>query len=138
MKIIYHHSERIFERIAAVTTTILGNSITFMFALALVIYWFTSKRFYTQDLHECIRDIMHGFIFITLFIIQKSFNRFSAILHLKVNELVVSHETASNAVIHIEDKTEKEITALSKETIELAGLEKEEGIEKIKLILPGE
>ena len=54
------------------------------------------------------------------FIIQKSFNRFSASLHLKVNELVASHEPASNSVINAEEKTEHEITQLSKEYTELA------------------
>lgn len=55
-----------------------------------------------------------------MFLIQKSFNRFSASLHLKVNELVATHETASNAVINAEEKTEHEINALSKEYLELA------------------
>ena len=55
-----------------------------------------------------------------MFIIQKSFNRFSVSLHLKVNELVASHEPASNSVINAEEKTEYEIAKLSKEYVELA------------------
>ena len=66
-----------------------------------------------------IGDLILGVTFLSLFIIQKSFNRFSASLHLKVNELVASHEPASNAVINIEQKTEAEITELSKEYAEL-------------------
>jgi len=42
-------------------------------------------------------------------------------LHLKINELVSSHEPASNAVMNAEIKTEREITELSKEYSELAG-----------------
>jgi len=53
--------------------------------------------------------------FLSLFIIQKSFNRFSASLHLKVNELVASHEPASNSVLNAEEKTEQEISQLTKE-----------------------
>jgi low affinity Fe/Cu permease len=60
-----------------------------------------------------------------LFIIQKSFNHFSAALHLKVNELVASHDAASNAVITVEAKTEHEITQLTKEYAELAEQPKE-------------
>jgi len=56
---------------------------------------------------------------LSLFIIQKSFNRFSKSLRLKVNELVASHEPANNAVIHAEEKTEHEINKLSKEYLEL-------------------
>lgn len=120
MKNIYRNIETYFERLTAIVTTILGNSITFILALVLVIFWLGNKEFYNQERQECIRDIMHAVIFLTLFIIQKSFNRFSASIHLKLNELVVSHETANNAVITIEEKTEHEMTALSKEYAELS------------------
>ena len=62
---------------------------------------------------------------------KKTFNRFSASLHLKVNELVASHEPASNLVINLEEKTEKEITDLSKEYAEQANQAKEEGEKKL-------
>ncbi len=114
-----------FEKITSIATTILGNSITFAIALCTVIFWLTSKHFFAQSFHECIRDAIHGFIFLSLFIIQKSFNRFVASLHLKVNELVASHESASNAVINVETKTEHEITELSKEYIQLVEQVKE-------------
>lgn len=65
-------------------------------------------------------DMILGVTFLSLFIIQKSFNRFSASLHLKVNELVASHEPASNSVINLDEKTEAEITELSREYAELA------------------
>jgi len=91
-----------------------------------VIYWLTNKRFFIQDIHYCIGDIILGIAFLSLFIIQKSFNRFSKALHLKVNELVASHEPANNAVIHAEEKTEQEINILSKEYSELIEQVKEE------------
>jgi low affinity Fe/Cu permease len=47
-------------------------------------------------------------------------------LHLKINELVSSHETASNSVINAEVKTEREITELSKEYTELVEQVKEQ------------
>jgi low affinity Fe/Cu permease len=53
-------------------------------------------------------------------VIQKEFSRFSGSLHLKVNELVASTETASNSVINVESKTEIEINKLQKEYAELA------------------
>jgi low affinity Fe/Cu permease len=120
MKSIYVHTERGFEKLASIAIAILGNSITFIIALITVIAWLSNKRFYTEDIHYRIGDVILGVTFLSLFIIQKSFNRFSASLHLKVNELVASHETASNAVISIEEKTEHEITELSKEYAELA------------------
>lgn len=132
---LYKHTERIFEKLASMVSAILGNSITFILAFVMVIFWLFNKEFYAQSLHECIRDVIHGVTFLTLFIIQKSFNRFSGSLHLKVNELVASHETANNKVINIEEKAEHEIAELSKEYAELA-LKAIERIEDPDKVLP--
>jgi low affinity Fe/Cu permease len=126
MKNIYRHIERGFERLTSIAIALLGNSITFIIALGTVIYWLFNKQFYTQDIHSIIGDVILGVAFLSLFIIQKSFNRFSASLHLKLNELVASNETASNAVINAEGKTELEITRLSIEYAILAEQAKEE------------
>lgn len=117
---IYSHSEKIFERLVSFVTIILGNSITFILAFCLVLFWWINNLFTTQDLHQIIGDIIFGTTFLSLFIIQKSFNRFSGSLHLKINELVSSHEPANNSVINAEEKTEREITELSREYAELA------------------
>ncbi|PVX47870.1 low affinity Fe/Cu permease [Flavobacterium sp. 103] len=120
MNKIYNHSENLFEKLVSVATTILGNSISFLIALCLVLFWWINSLFIKNDAHLIIGDIIFGVTFLSLFIIQKSFNRFSASLNLKINELVSSHETASNAVLNAEIKTEKEITELSKEYSDLA------------------
>lgn len=120
MKKTYRHIEIGFEKITFMATAILGNSITFIFALVTVIIWLTNKRFYEQDIHDSIRDVISGVTFLSLFVIQKSFNHFKASLHIKVNELVSSHEPASNKVINTEEKTEHELAELSKEYAELA------------------
>jgi low affinity Fe/Cu permease len=130
MKKIYGHIERCFEKIASFSIALLGNSITFIVALCTVIFWLSNKRFYTEDIHYVIGDLLLGVAFLSLFIIQKSFNRFSGSIHLKVNELILSHELASNAVINAEIKTEQEIIVLSKEYAEFAELAKEEKEEK--------
>ncbi len=130
MKKIYHYIERIFEKIASVVMSILSNSITFIIALVLVLYWFSNRQFNTQDIHESIGDIILAVTFLSLFVIQKTFNRFSSSLHLKVNELVASHVDASNAVINSDKKTEMELNELSKEYAELAEQVKEKVSEK--------
>jgi low affinity Fe/Cu permease len=122
---IYSFTEKIFERLVSLATSILGNSITFIAAFCLVIIWWINDFFTTRNVHEIIGDIIFGTTFLSLFIIQKSFNKFSASLHLKVNELVSSHEPANNSVINVEEKTEREITELSKEYTELADQIKE-------------
>jgi low affinity Fe/Cu permease len=123
---LYRNAERIFERLTAVATIVLGNSMAFIIALGVEIYWLSNKRFYSQDIHYAIGDVILGFTFLSLFIIQKSFNHFSASLHLKINELVASHKPANNAVINAEEKTEEEIIELSKEYTEL--------VEQIKVV----
>ena len=131
MKLVYRKAERGFEKLTSIVSTIMGNSVTFILALCLVIFWFSNQRFYNQDIHDSIGEVILGITFLTLFIIQKSFNRFTASLHLKLNELVASHEPASNKLINIEEKTEHELHELSKEYTELAALVKSEEEKKI-------
>lgn len=120
MKKMYQKMEQIFEKLTSFATLLLGNPITFIIALFLVLSWWSINLFIVKDFHQIIGDFIFGTTFLSLFIIQKSFNRFSGSLHLKINELVASHDTASNAVMNAEIKTEREITELSKEYSELA------------------
>ena len=115
MKATYFRVERKFERLTSVSTKILGNSITFILALIMVIFWWSTNLFTSNDIHQNIGDIILGITFLSLFIIQKSFNRYSALIHLKMNELISSHEQADNSVMHTSKKTEKEIRKLTRE-----------------------
>ena len=119
MKEFYFNVERNFEKLVSLATRVLGNSITFILALVLVIYWWITTLFSSSNMHQNIGDFIFGTTFLSLFIIQKSFNRYSALIHLKVNELIASHETANNSVMDTNQKTEKEIIDLSKEYFEL-------------------
>lgn len=118
MKNFYFSLERNFEELVVLATKVLGNSITFILACFLVVFWWISTLFRSNDMHQNIGDFIFGTTFLSLFIIQKSFNKYSALLHLKVNELISSHETANNSVMDTNQKTEKEITDLAKEYIE--------------------
>lgn len=120
MKNLYRYTETIFEKLTAGATAILGSSFTFILALGMIIFFLSNRAFHMHDVQEFIRDVIHSLTFLSLFVIQKEFNRFSAALHLKVNELVSSHKSANNAVINIEEKTEQEITELAKEHKERA------------------
>jgi low affinity Fe/Cu permease len=120
MKNLYHRAETVFEKVTSIATSILGSSITFTLAFTMVLFWYLNESFYTQDIQHIIRDIIHGLTFLSLFIIQKEFNKFSGSLHLKINELIVSHKPANNAVINAELKTEHEIIELSKGYTDLA------------------
>ena len=132
MKKLYWYLENCFEKLTSIATSILGNSITFIFALFTVIFWLSEKEFYKQDFHKCIGDVILGITFLSFFMIQKSFNRFSASLHLKLNELVSAHENARNSVINVENKTELEIKEIAKEYAELVEQINEEAEEKME------
>ncbi|MEN9928430.1 MAG: hypothetical protein RLZZ231_351 [Bacteroidota bacterium] len=124
MRKIYCSIENIFEDLTFFATKILGNSITFIFAFILVISWWATNLFTSKDTHQNIGDIIFGITFLSLFIIQKSFNRYAALMHLKLNELVSSNQGANNSVLHTSQKSESEI-------IEMAREYSEEEIEKV-------
>ena len=112
---IHSYIERGFDRLAGTVIRVLGNSITFIIALCMVIYWITSEEFLAQNLHGILRDSFLAVTFLSFFIVQKAVNRYSAALHIKLNELVASHDKASNKVVNIEGKTEEEIREIAKE-----------------------
>lgn len=118
MNIMYLKIELIFERLTSIVTRILGNSITFIMAFILVVFWWSTNLFTSNNMHQNIGDIIFGTTFLSLFVIQKSFNLYSALIHLKVNELISSHESANNSVMNTGKKTEQEIRELSKEYLE--------------------
>ena len=126
----YLKVELIFEKLTSIATKILGNSITFILAVILVLFWWSTSLFTTDDYHQNIGDFIFGVTFLSLFIIQKSFNRYSALIHLKMNELISSNESANNAVMDTSKKTEHEIRELSKEYISEENIEVE--IDKIE------
>lgn len=120
------HIDLLFEKLTNVITKILGSYFAFFLALTLVLFWWSNNLFTSNNWHQNIGDIIFGFTFLSLFIIQKSFNRYSALIHLKMNELISSHKTAKNTVMNTDHKTEKEIRELSDEYIESdASFEKE-------------
>ncbi|WP_395059438.1 low affinity iron permease family protein [Flavobacterium sp.] len=126
MKKAYFNIERQFERLVSIATKILGNSISFIIAFILVIFWWITNLPTSKNLHQNIGDIIFGTTFLSLFIIQKSFNRYSALIHLKMNELISSHKAADNSVMNTSQKTEKEIREMSREYIEtVESVEKE-------------
>lgn len=122
MRKTYWRIEEHFETLTSGVTKAIGNSITFSIALIVVIFWILKRDFYSLNLHDFIGDIILGITFLTLFILQKNLNRFTASIHLKINELVATHEPASNLMINIESKSEHELKELSKEFYDLGEL----------------
>jgi low affinity Fe/Cu permease len=120
MKVIHSKIENLFEKLTSIAIKIFGSAIGFIIALIMVLIYISSPKFYKQHFHGIILDVIYCITFLGFFIIQKSFNRFSTALHLKMNELVAAHDKASNRMVNIEQKTEQELNELAKHYNDLA------------------
>ena len=102
------------EKLTSFLMGVLGNYITFLIAIIVVLFWLTQAQFYTQSFHDKIENIILAVSFLTLFTIQKEFKRFSSSLHIKLNELISTSEKANNEMMIVEEKTESELILLTK------------------------
>ena len=117
-----------FERFANWATTATGSSGAFITAMLVIIIWIiTGPIFKYSDTWQLIINTGTTIVtFLMVFLIQKSQNKDSKAVHLKLNELLASHAGASNRMVNIEDLTEKELDQLYKFYIKLAKLAEEE------------
>jgi low affinity Fe/Cu permease len=127
MKTIYKKAEFIFETFAKLALKAFGSSIAFILAVLVVIVFLAATPFSRQSLHDSIYNVILCFTFLGFFIIQKSFNKFNAVLNLKINELVSAHDKASNRLVNIEDKSETELIELTKHYSDIAEESKKSG-----------
>ena len=102
------------ERLAAAVTRWTGSTAAFTLASAVVLVWLLSGRFfrYSNTWQLVINTGTTIVTFLMVFLIQRSQNKDSLALHLKLNELVAAMEGASNRLIDIEDLNEHELTLL--------------------------
>lgn len=113
MKKIITLLEKKFEVFTESISIWLGHSFTFFLAIAIVICWITIDIIHSTNWHVLINDLIFSFTFLMVFVLQKMQNKFSAVVNIKLNELVASHENASNRLIKAEDMTEEELRKLA-------------------------
>lgn len=118
----------LFEDFANAATRFTGSSYAFLAATAIVILWaVTGPVFdYSETWQLVINTGTTIITFLMVFLIQKSQNKDSKAIQLKLNELIAAHEHASNRMVDIEDLTEKELDQLHKFYVTLARLAKKE------------
>jgi low affinity Fe/Cu permease len=114
MKSAYSKIENAFDKFVNLALKIYGSALTFIAAVICVIIFLCDGVFYKEGLHNMIRDIIMCVTFLSFFIIQKGFNKYAAAIHLKINELVSSHDNASNDLLDAEHKTEEELKEMAK------------------------
>jgi low affinity Fe/Cu permease len=88
----------LFERFANWATIVTGSSTAFLTAISVIIIWgITGPIFKYSDTWQLIINTGTTIVtFLMVFLIQKSQNKDSKAIHLKLNELLASHQGASN------------------------------------------
>ena len=105
-----------FERFAASVSKAAGSNPAIIFAFAAVVIWAACGPVfhYSEDWQMVINTGTTIITFLMVFLIQKSQNKESIAVQLKLNELVAAHEFASNRLVDVENMTEEELKTIQK------------------------
>ena len=117
-----------FETFASSVTRATGSTTAFLIALAMVLIWgLTGPAFdYSETWQMVINTGTTIITFLMVFLIQKSQNKDSLAIQLKLNELVAAHELASNRLVNVENMTEDELKVIHKYYSRLSDFTKKE------------
>jgi low affinity Fe/Cu permease len=126
-------NKNFFERFSNWATVATGSSAAFILAIITILVWgVTGPMFKYSDTWQLVINTGTTIItFLMVFLIQKSQNKDSKAIHLKLNEILASHEGSSNRMVDIEDLSEAELDQLHKFYVHISGLaEKEDDLTK--------
>lgn len=100
-----------FDHFASAATRWCGTPVAFCLALATVLIWAAlgPLNSYSEKWQLVINTGTTIVTFLMVFLIQQSQNKDSVALHLKLNELLAAHKTASNRMIGIESLDEQDL-----------------------------
>jgi len=117
-----------FERLAYKASIFSGSTIAFSSALVIIITWLiTGPYFKYSDTWQLVINTGTTIItFLMVFLIQRTQNKDSKALHLKLNELVAALTGPSNRLIDVENLSEDELAILSNYYQQLAEMAKKE------------
>ncbi len=103
-----------FDVFSAKVTRAVGSTAAFTTAFLVVLVWAVSGPVFgfSETWQLVINTGTTIVTFLMVFLIQKSQNKDSLAIQLKLNELIASHEYASNRLINIEDITEEELRTI--------------------------
>jgi low affinity Fe/Cu permease len=119
---------RRFEEFSKAITRLTGSTPAFGFALGLVVVWaLLGPLFHFSDTWQLVINTGTTIItFLMVFLIQRSQNKDSLALHLKLNEIVAAAQGASNRLIDVEAMSEHDLLTLHRFYAELAKLARHE------------
>lgn len=107
---------KFFERFAGKATLATGSTPAIIISFTLIVVWGISGPFfhYSETWQLIINTGTTIITFLMVFLIQKSQNKDSLAVHIKLNELLAASERASNRLVDVEDLTEEELAILAK------------------------
>ena len=110
------------ERFAVWTTTWVGSSWAFLIALALTALWLvTGPIFRFSDTWQLAMNTLSSVVtLLMVFLLQRSQNKESLAMQVKLNELLAAQRGASNRLINVEDLSEEEVRDLHRRFQQLA------------------
>jgi low affinity Fe/Cu permease len=116
------------ERMSNRVTVWAGSSGAFGLALALIVVWLATRPIFgfTDTWQLVINTGTTIITFLMVFLIQRTQNKDSHAIHLKLNELVAAVRGASNRLINVEDLTEEEVQILHEHYAKLVDLAKKD------------
>lgn len=112
------------ERFSTKVTRWTGSSGAFSYALGIILAWAAlGPIFQFSDTWQLVINTGTTIVtFLMVFLIQRSQNKDSLALHLKLNELVAAMKGASNRLIDVEAMTEDDLRTIERYYSELAQL----------------
>lgn len=122
-----------FEKFATAVTKAAGSTPVFIIAFFIILAWAISGPFfhYSENWQLVINTGTTIITFLMVFLIQKSQNKDSLAIQLKLNELVAAHEFASNRLVDVENMTEEELLIIQKYYSKLSSFtSKEENLQQ--------
>jgi low affinity Fe/Cu permease len=101
-------SSKIIRGTGSTTTLVVGFLMVFIWGLAGIFFHYSEKW------EMLMGTTSSAVTFLMVFLIQKSQNKHSLAIQLKLNELVAANELASNRLVNVEGMTEDELKVIEK------------------------
>jgi low affinity Fe/Cu permease len=131
----------VLSRFSGRATHAAGSSWAFSLALFVVLVWgVTGPVFHWSDTWQLVINTGTTIVtFLMVFLIQRSQNKDSLAMQLKLNELVAALHGANNRLVDVEDLTEAELAALRRHYERLAEMaQAEAGLERSHSLVEAE
>jgi len=111
-----------FERLAGAVSSFAGRTSAFLLALAAVLAWLATGPFYhySETWQLVINTGTTIVTFLMVFLIQRSQNKESMAIQLKLNEVVAALAGASNQLLNAEDLSEEALANLHRHYRDMA------------------